>query len=375
MAFIHRILASKKRIRVNEKQIRTHLLLFDFFRRPSSSATTASSTFSSLILPSFYDSTFIDNSEYFQIKKIEGKGRGIIASKNIEANTILFVEKPIVSFRNLSFHSELLDEYCPNCFHKISLSSRASSHEYCCKRCKDEAFDQYRKLTDKLNLDPILEYSARSERKFVLIIIRMIAMSLLSGKNFQKYWYKVNNLCFAGTPTNNEIPSDWEKEYEMVKKAYMSILGDDSGNKIFKVLNTEWYARLIGTMHLNMMSIDPDIAIGCSSSILFYNGSLFNHSCHPNVEIGLKSLTNDHDRDVLKNVRKEIGSNDFENDNEEVEGEELLDSNSLGYFKTNRDVKIGEELVITYIDNNKDCVGKKSDLAFAYNILCNECGK
>ena len=97
MAFIHRILASKKRIRVNEKQIRTHLLLFDFFRRPSSSATTASSTFSSLILPSFYDSTFIDNSEYFQIKKIEGKGRGIIASKNIEANTILFVEKPIVS--------------------------------------------------------------------------------------------------------------------------------------------------------------------------------------------------------------------------------------------------------------------------------------
>ena len=69
-------------------------------------------------------------------------------------------------------------------------------------------------MTDKLNLDPILEYSARSERKFVLIIIRMIAMSLLSGKNFQKYWYKVNNLCFAGTPTNNEIPSDWEKEYD-----------------------------------------------------------------------------------------------------------------------------------------------------------------
>ena len=61
------------------------------------------------------------------------------------------------------------------------------------------------------------------------------------GKNFQKYWYKVNNLCFAGTATNNEIPSDWEKEYEMVKKAYMKILGDDSGNKIFKVLNTEWY--------------------------------------------------------------------------------------------------------------------------------------
>ena len=78
---------------------------------------------------------------------------------------------------------------------------------------------------------------------------------------------------------------------------------------------------------------------------------------------------------MLKNVRKEIESNDFENDNEEVEGEELLDSNSLGYFKTNRDVKIGEELVITYIDNNKDCVEKKSDLAFAYNILCNECGK
>ena len=59
-------------------------------------------------------------------------------------------------------------------------------------------------------------------------------MSLLSGKNFQKYWYKVNNLCFAGTPTNNEIPSDWEKEYEMVKKAYMSILGMTLATKFLK---------------------------------------------------------------------------------------------------------------------------------------------
>ena len=72
MAFIHRILASKKEYE-SMKTNKNNLLLFDFFRRPSSSATTASSTFSSLILPSFYDSTFIDNSEYFQIKKSKVK--------------------------------------------------------------------------------------------------------------------------------------------------------------------------------------------------------------------------------------------------------------------------------------------------------------
>ena len=42
------------------------------------------------------------------------------------------------------------------------------------------------KITDKLNLEPILEYSARSGGKFILIVVRMVAASLLSGKEFPK---------------------------------------------------------------------------------------------------------------------------------------------------------------------------------------------
>merc|ERR1711991_399205 len=192
-------------------------------------------------LPPYYNVNFIENSPYFKVQRFEGKGRGLVASGDIPANTILFFEKPIVSFRNLAFHSEMLDEYCPNCFHKISLSSRVSSHKYCSKECKDSAFDEYKKLSDKLNLDQILEYCAKNEKQFILIVVRMVAISLLSGKNFQNYWKKVNNLCYAGMPDMNGMPSEWTKEYKMLKDAYIKVLDDESGDKIFNVLNMDWY--------------------------------------------------------------------------------------------------------------------------------------
>lgn len=338
---------------------------------------------SSSLLPAYFDNGFIKNSPYFRVEKIKGKGRGFVATTDIVAGTVLFMEKPIVSFRNLSFHSELMDDYCPNCFCKISLASKRNQHKYCSKKCMAEASNEYKKITDKLNLEPILEYSARSGGKFILIVIRMIAASLLSGKEFQNYWRKINLLCYAGTNANS-IPEDWVNEYEMIKKAYMKVIGEESGKKIFNVLNIEWYAHLIGTMHLNMMSINPDIGVGCPSSVLFFNGSLFNHSCHPNVNIGWKSFSGDDQEvhEILKQLNKSNDRVEIDDGKPSVGSAghcdldnpfSLDNSGTIGYFKTNRSIKVGEELTISYVDVGKDCTVKKEELAFAYNIQCTEC--
>ena len=53
---------------------------------------------SSHLLPAYFDSEFIQNSPHFRIDKIEGKGRGFVATTDIAAGTVLFMEKPIVSF-------------------------------------------------------------------------------------------------------------------------------------------------------------------------------------------------------------------------------------------------------------------------------------
>ena len=338
---------------------------------------------SSHLLPAYFASDFIQNSPHFRVEKIEGKGRGFIATTDIAAGTVLFMEKPIVSFRNLTFHSELMDEYCPNCYKKISLASKHYKHKYCSKKCMIEASNEHKKITGKLNLEPILEYSARSGGKFILIVVRMVAASLLSGKEFQNYWRKINLLCYAGTDASN-IPEEWVIEYEMIKKAYMKVLGDENGNKIFNVLNIEWYAHLIGTMHLNMMSLNPDIGVGCPSSILFFNGSLFNHSCYPNVNIGWKSFSGDDQEfnDTLKQLNKSNECDEIDHCKPSVASAGhsdldnpfcLDDSNTIGYFKTNQSIKVGEELTISYVDAYKDCTVKKEELAFAYNIHCNEC--
>ena len=61
----------------------------------------------------------------------------------------------------------------------------------------------------------------------------------------------------------------------------------------FNVLNIEWQCTFDWDYAFKYDVLKPDIGVGCPSSILFFNGSLFNHSCYPNVNIGWKSFSGD----------------------------------------------------------------------------------
>ena len=115
-----------------------------------------------------------------------------------------------------------------------------------------------------------------------------------------------------------------------------------------------------------------------------FNGSLFNHSCYPNVNIGWKSFSGDDQEfnDTLKQLNKSNECDEIDHckpsvvsaGNSSLDNPFCLDdSNTIGYFKTNQSIKVGEELTISYVDAYKDCTVKKEELAFAYNIHCNEC--
>ena len=85
-----------------------------------------------------------------------------------------------------------------------------------------EASNEYKKITDKLNLEPMLEYSARTGGKFILIVIRMTLPVYCLERNFKTTEKKINLLCYAGTNANS-IPEDWVIEYEMIKSLYENL--------------------------------------------------------------------------------------------------------------------------------------------------------
>ena len=117
----------------------------------------------------------------FRVEKIEGKGRGFIATTDIAAGTVLFMEKPQFLGISPSFR---VDGRIPSKSYKKSLWLQNTKNKYWVQKVYDRGFQSSTKITDKLNLEPILEHSARSGGKFILIVVRMAA-SLLSERNFK----------------------------------------------------------------------------------------------------------------------------------------------------------------------------------------------
>ena len=112
------------------------------------------------------------------------------------------------------------------------------------------------------------------------------------------------------------------------------------------------------------------MALAAHPAFSSFNGSLFNHSCHPNVNIGWKSFSSD-DQEVHETLKQLNKSNDrVEIDDgkpsvgsaghNDLDNPFSLDnSGTIGYFKTNRSIEVGEELTISYVDVGKDCTVKK----------------
>ena len=299
---------------------------------------------------------------YFRVEAIPGKGRGIVAARDLPAGFLFFEERPIVSFPDLSFSSEMEGEFCPNCFRKNSLFVRARSlHEgHCSSTCQTEAFEGSGKLYQQLKLDPLLEYCSLKGKKFPLVTAKMIAAALLKGKDFHADWNDCNDLCFAGHGETR--PAEWEEEHALIKAAFASVLDPTGLDKIFSVLDIDFYCRLIGTFHLNMMRLHPDVGVGSPSSILLHTGSMFNHSCNPNVVVGWRAFHQP------KSAPKEEPP-------ETVHAEEHTGhSDAIAYFCIGeKDVAQGEELCISYVPAEEMCDSKRVHLAENYGIACPDC--
>ena len=192
------------------------------------------------------------------------------------------------------------------------------------------------------------------------------AMSI-DRKSMKKYANVAELLVHAHVDEHQMFPS-WKEEHALLLQTLESCEkirdSEEEKEKIRSVFDIRWYADLTTRFHLNSFKVEYPVSASTSSSqgdframmehtlassirtgasngsAIYAYGSMFNHSCAPNVNVAWP------------------------------------ERNHLVEFVANENIKQGEQLTIAYIDLNEDwslnVAKRRAQLEEAYGFVC-EC--
>eukprot|EP00638_Chattonella_subsalsa_P002452 CAMPEP_0117759892 /NCGR_PEP_ID=MMETSP0947-20121206/16276_1 /TAXON_ID=44440 /ORGANISM="Chattonella subsalsa, Strain CCMP2191" /LENGTH=259 /DNA_ID=CAMNT_0005580421 /DNA_START=176 /DNA_END=955 /DNA_ORIENTATION=+ len=171
-----------------------------------------------------------------------------------------------------------------------------------------------------------------------------LALLKLAGNDADQQ--RVDSLSALVHPRMDAIPNQWSEEHSYVLNLVLKKLllqhdwrAQDPGSGCLSFFTDQWYASMIGRLHLNAISFKPH------SSAVYGLPSFFNHSCDPNVVV-------------------------------EFDG-------AVASFIAHRDIQEGEECSISYYhsENSKTKIPTKEveqHLYWNYGFQCSKsctCGK
>lgn len=163
-------------------------------------------------------------------------------------------------------------------------------------------------------------------------------------------------LCFANVPP--PPPGPWAEAHKMLARALAAAAGNREQEEeaaglqaALQGLDLDWYVAVMARLHLNTFKVEAALPIDWSQghaaaaamlggdaasagSALYLLGSLFNHSCEPNVHVTFPG------------------------------------NDSTAVFTAARQIAEGEQLFITYIDAGQELDARQEYLAFAYGFRC-----
>ena len=223
-----------------------------------------------------------------EVRALDNKGRGVVALRPLGAGTLALAEEPFAS------HRGLITGVCNFCLKKLPVEQsrvhtcKHTGEEYCSAMCKNRAWTRFGRTLKAVPQATLQQRCAEYRIKFPLLALRMAASSLSRG--FASYWEPVSALCAAtveGDHTDG-IPQDWHEEYNLLAEAMREGVAGDIEAVLEQALDASWYARLMGRLHLNSFRVYSGTAAdvqNANGSALYLLGSMFNHSCDPNVRV------------------------------------------------------------------------------------------
>ena len=215
------------------------------------------------------------------------KGRGVVAVQPLSAGALALAEEPFAS------HRGLIMDVCDFCLRPLPEQSRVhtckhTGEQYCSGICKNRAWTRFGRTLKAVPQAMLQQRCAEYRIKYPLLALRMAASSLSRG--FASYWEPVSALCAATVEGDHKdgIPHDWREEYNLLAEALREGIAGDIEAVLEQALDVSWYARLMGRLHLNSFRVYSGTAgdlQNANGSALYLLGSMFNHSCDPNVRV------------------------------------------------------------------------------------------
>lgn len=321
---------------------------------------------------------------------LEERGRTLIAARDVSQGSIIHAELPMLSTPPApgasGAYSNQANRMCATCLSPLTsgphdtgnIYSTSQDWNFCSKVCHNVASNEWLDVAQTCDLSELLQVCSEGGLKFPLLTVRLACMTIQMSCRHNKYTHEIggdedasqvergnpltelNRLCYANI---DSIPEEWSLLYRLLNKG-LSRCGmmEHSSNPI----TLPWFAQVMARLHPNTFRVDTvsipardvtdrssfllrAVASTVSESIVgpishspgsavYLLGSMFNHSCEPNVEVTFPS------------------------------------NNSKAVFKAARDIQRNEELTISYVDQTMNVSARRRALKFGYGFNC-QCPK
>lgn len=263
------------------------------------------------------------------IVDIEGYGRGLVAKKNIKKGDTIIYEEPFLTVT-------LREDLCALCLRKFKtpVYSEFKEEVYCSKICKENAWELYFKPLNGANLHKVRENIFKNSKtdsgKYPLAAIKVFGMlqQIKQGSNDLSLIPKIKNLATSYTEGHTIQGSIYESF-----KFYKNIMNLND----VEIFDFQFYVETFMRLVTNFCNIATAKNNSCQTNAIgiYTLYSFINHSCNPNA-------------DWIANL------------------------DALGnYIQVNakRDINKGEQIFISYINENSDPEYRKLRL-MQYGIEC-----
>ncbi|XP_021769770.1 histone-lysine N-methyltransferase ATXR4-like [Chenopodium quinoa] len=267
----------------------------------------------------------------------ESAGRGVFATRRIEAAELIHTAKPVISHPSLS----KIDCVCYLCLKKLKFSNDSQTRvdRFCSEECHQEA-KAYYELEKKADWSDYHKYCRNLGLKYPLLVKRLACMVIAGAASAD---------CIHILQPAHIIPKI-EVEYSMLRSA---IEGLNITKENLNFLSEQWYADVLARVRINAFriemvagsyddlhalaaaSVEAEAGVGNAVYIL---PSFYNHDCDPNVHI-------------------------------------IWIDSVHARLKALRDIEEGEELRICYIDASLDHNARQDILqgGFGFKCSCPRC--
>ena len=329
-------------------------------------------------------------SDLLTVIKLPGCGRTLISVDDIPCGIAIHEEFPMLLTPPPSRKGHVL---CHGCLAPLPWERDLSSAlRFCSDGCKNRARKEWLSVYEMCDFDALLSLCEKRGEKYPLMVARVACMILQrhvstsadrscwmtdnpassfdeiaktteSGKDILKgdAVSDLRYLSYANLSIDQEtdeglgmqsIPEPWMESHRELQQGLEALNGRDSRfSTLIDAFNPKWFASVLSRLHINTFRVDnlifptdPSLFLKAAASAsqgglqqgsaVFLLGSLFNHSCVPNIDV------------------------------------RWPENNAHVAFVANTAIPRHTELTISYIDQHQPVALRQHTLAESYGFQC-----